>query len=255
MRATAEQLRSFDRSFEILSAVSEHGPLTTAELAKRTALPRSTLYRLLAGLRQHDLVYLDEGGVVRLGIGVMRLASSVYRQHPLPMLARTALNELSEATDETALLTVVDWPYAICIDRVEPLRRMRIAFEVGARRPLYAGATAKVLLAFMEPREIDAYLRATRLAAFTERTVTDEGELRRQLETIRQQGFCYTEGEVDFGVAAVAVPIIDARGGLVAGISLVGPIGRLQREAVRPFVEAAAGRVQAGLAQSAARAK
>lgn len=244
MTTSQEQRKSFDRSFEILQSVSEYGPLTVAELEKRVVLPRSTLYRLLQGLRRRELVFLDPTGMVRLGVGIIRLANNLHRQHPLPAVAKPALTELTEVTGETSLLTVVEWPYAVCINRVEPQQRMHISFDIGARRPLYAGATAKVLLAYSGAAQIADYLRVTRFEQFTDRTTTDPQEILGQLAEVREQGYCYTEAELDPGVAGLSVPLLGRDGLLIAGVSLVGPIGRLDVASGRAHVAAAADRIR-----------
>lgn len=222
--------RSVDRTLDILQAVARKGPATVAELQSDTGLPRSSLYRLLLGLRERQLILLDAGGWARLGPGVLGWADSYRRQNPLAMLALGIMRDLTLATNETSLLTVADFPWGQCVQKVEPERAVRISYAIGSPRPLHAGASSKVLLAFMDAGLLDLYFRTVTLEQYTPTTPTEEATIRQQIAQTQRRGYCYTESELDTGAAAVAVPIFSQGGTLVAGLSVAGPIGRLDVE-------------------------
>lgn len=236
-----------DRTLEILNTVARRGPLTVQELQAETGLPRSSLYRLLVGLRSRQLVSMDNGGWVRLGSGVLSWADSYHRQNPLALLALPAMRELTRKSEETSLLTVADFPNGQCVQKVEPERSVRISYAVGRTRPLHAGASSKVLLAFMDPALVDLYFRTVSLDGYTPETPTTKDAICRQIVEIRRLGYCYTEGELDPGAAAVAVPIFDPGGTLVAGLSVAGPVGRLDPNETLELVLAAKGRIEEAL--------
>lgn len=236
-----------DRTLDILHAVARRGPLTVQELQEETGLPRSSLYRLLVGLRARQLVSMDAGGWVRLGSGVLSWADGYHRQNPLALLALPAMRELTRRSEETSLLTVAVFPNGQCVQKVEPERSVRISYSVGRTRPLHAGASSKVLLAFMDPALVDLYFRTVSLDPYTRETPTSEDALRAQVGEIKKLGYCYTEGELDPGAAAIAVPIFDPAGTLVAGLSVAGPVGRLDPAVTLSHVLAAKAAIEAQL--------
>src|SRR5262249_48717242 len=104
--------------------------------------------------------------------------------------------------------------------------------------PLHAGASAKVLLAYLKPSEIDTVLNAEDLPRYTEHTVTDPAILRAQLKAIRAAGHVVSDGEVDTGVRGIAAPIFGTNEQVIEGISVAGPAFRLH-DAALPAVIAA----------------
>src|SRR5207244_2480224 len=97
-------------------------------------------------------------------------------------------------------------------------------------------ASAKVLLAFAEPEDIDTVLASTTLERFTETTVTDPQELRRQLAIIRAEGHSVSDGEIDVGVRGVGAPILTADGRVVAGLSVAGLAFRMTDAALPDLI-------------------
>ena len=97
--------------------------------------------------------------------------------------------------------------------------------QIGASFPLHAGSSSRAFLAWLPKDERDAYLRSHKLVA-----LTDEAELTRELDRIRQQGFAVSLGERQFGAASVAAPILDEHGEPIAAVSVCGPIERFRSE-------------------------
>ncbi|MCL4351244.1 MAG: hypothetical protein M1318_01150 [Firmicutes bacterium] len=143
---------------------------------------------------------------------------------------RQQLADIAHEIQETVVLTVIRWPYAFALDAVEGPRAVRWSFTVGTRHPLYAGASAKVLLAFVSDEALEDYRRVTSLTPLNDKhTPATWAVLRRQIQQIRSQHFCVSYSEVDEGVAAVAVPLF-VHGMVMASISGVGPTFRFNPE-------------------------
>lgn len=102
---------------------------------------------------------------------------------------------------------------------------LRLTLPVGTPWPLHAGASNRVLLAFLPPPQREEILRQP-LRRITPRTITDPARLRRELDRVRRRGFAYSVGELTPGVAAVAVPVL-AQGRLLGGLTVAGPEARL----------------------------
>jgi DNA-binding IclR family transcriptional regulator len=199
-------------------------------------MPRCTTYRYLQRVRSYGLVEEnDSSGGFRLGLAVFRLARAARQGMGLSEIALPVMHELVAQTGETALLTRRTDAHVVCIERVESQQRVRLSYERGQVLPLHAGASAKVLLAYLDPEEIEVILSNGPFPRYTEHTMTDPDTLREQLEVIRSRGYAMSEGEVDDGVRGVAAPIFDAHKRVVAGLSVAGPAFRIN-DAILPGV-------------------
>ncbi|MBX5490027.1 MAG: IclR family transcriptional regulator [Chloroflexi bacterium] len=215
----------------------QHPVLTAAEVARRLGMSRSTTYRYLQSLRSYQLVEEDEAGGYRLGPRVFHLARVARQGLGLSEIALPLMRELAARFGEAVLLTRRAGNHVVCVERVESRYPMRLSYERGQLLPLHAGASAKVILAFLAPAEIDAAL-ARPLPRYTERTVTEPERLRADLAAIRAAGYAVSEGEVDPGVRAVAAPIHHASGEIAAGLTVVGPAFRLDERVLPAVVDA-----------------
>ena len=229
-----------DRAIDILLLFDDAAPvLSAAEVAERLEMSRSTTYRYLQSLRSYRLLEEDEArGGFRLGSRVYELARIARKGLGLSEIALPIMEELRDQVGEAVLLTRRAGNQVVCIERVEGLRPTRLSYERGQILPVHAGASAKVLLAFAEPAEIDAVLASTTLERFTKATVTNPAKLRAQLEQIREQGHSVSDGEIDDGVRGVAAPIVSPDGRVVAGLSVAGLAFRITDAALPGVITA-----------------
>ena len=191
-------------------------------------MPRSTTYRYLQSLRSYGLVEDDSSsGGFRLGSRVLQLARIARKGLGLSEIAMPYMHDLAAKTGEAVLLTRRSGDQVVCVERVESHHRIRLSYERGQVLPPHAGASAKVLLAWLPDEEIEALLTNVPLTRYTDRTVIDPKRLRQQLQEIRAAGFAVSDGEVDHGVRGIAAPITGLQGDVVAGLSTVGPAFRM----------------------------
>jgi DNA-binding IclR family transcriptional regulator len=202
-----------DKAVGVLHTIAE-SPCGLAELCDRTGLPRATAHRLAAGLEVHRLLERDGDGRWRLGPVVSELAARV--NDPLLTASAAVLPRLREITGESVQLYRRDGSSRICIAAVEPPAGLRDTVPVGARLPLTAGSGAKVLLAYSDDATRQAVLPA---AKFSDRVLAE----------VRRRGWAQSAAEREAGVASVSAPVRDARGAVIAAISVSGPIDRIGR--------------------------
>src|SRR5262249_32006230 len=148
--------------------------------------------QILLALRAYGLAEETERGRYHLGTRALALGHAARKQLHLPGLCRPVMRHLAQATGESVILTVIRWPYGICLERVESVRPVRLTLEPGTVTALHAGASCKVLLAFADPGLRERYFQETPLHRYTEYTTTDPDVLRRQLREIRAQGYAVT---------------------------------------------------------------
>ena len=212
---------------ELATARTELG---TNEIARRTGINVSTISRILATLTAGGLVdHVSATGRYRLGIGVVRLANSVGLD--IRSLVRPHLEELGSRIGETATLSVAGEHEAFTLDFVQSPLTVRSVAEVGRTSVAHATAVGKVFLAF------GGRLRGGTLKAFTERTIVDRAVLEVQVAKARETGWAQALGEREEDLNAVAAPILDRSGKLVAILGVQGPAIRFSPRAMRAAVE------------------
>jgi DNA-binding IclR family transcriptional regulator len=212
-----------DRAVAILDAV-EAGARSFTELVEATGYSRSTTHRLLRALEHHGLLASVEGVGYVLGPHLLRLASGASDRQPLRDMARPILERLAEETGESAQLFVRSGDHRLCVVSVQSSSELRTIVEPGATLPLTAGSGGKVLLAWAP----DADGIVSGAEPLTAATPSAE-RLRRQLPAIVRRGWAESVGEREGGVASVSAPVFAEDGGLIAAVSVSGPIHRLGR--------------------------
>ena len=222
---------ALQRAVELLRALGdEPAQRTVAELAGDAGMPTSTAYRLLAELEAHGLVARGPGRTVTLGTRLVALGRTAEAglHERLVAPATAVMDELSHAVGETVILTAPCGLEAIVLHAVETERHsVRLSYPRFRRAPMHRGASGKILAAYLE-------------AAERERVIAAAGrpQLAEELAQIRSGGCAFTAGELDAGAAAVAAPVLDRRGRILAGLSIAGPEARIVAD-----VEGAAGAV------------
>jgi len=247
-------VQSLDRALDVLEALAEADEgISLSQLTERLGLPLGTVHRLLASLSARG--YAAQERDTRLyGPGPRLLAVAARaannRRFSLARVARPALQELTAFTGETSNLLALQGNEGVYSEQAASPRMVRMFTEVGQRVPLFCTGGGKAILSGLSPEQLDAYLAATPLQAFTPKTIADPQRLRAELEQARAVGFAVDDEEREVGVCCVAAPIFDRFGRCVAALSISGPTTRLSRERaveLGPRVRAAADSCSAAL--------
>lgn len=212
-------VQSLDRGLAVIRALSEAEPLTVSEVARETDLTRATARRFLLTLQQLGYARVD-GGRFSLTARVLELGYAYLSSLSLPQVAQPHLVRLVERVHESSSLSVLDGPDVVYVARVPTQRIMTVTISVGTRFPAYATSMGRVLLAALEPAELDAILEAAELRPITAGTVTSATELRAVLERVARQGWALVDQELENGLRSIAVPIRGAGGTVVAAVNV-----------------------------------
>ncbi|MGC9529034.1 MAG: IclR family transcriptional regulator [Candidatus Bipolaricaulaceae bacterium] len=230
-------MHTLEKCLRILT-LFEEGPreLSPADIARALGLPRSTAYRYVVALKAHGLLEEDpRTGLLRLGGRLLRLAGGV-RKRGLIEISRPVMERLAAETGETFILAGLHGMGGICLERAEGHHALRVSHERGAIFPLHAGATGKVLLAYLA-REDQERIIAKGLPQFTETTITDPKVLRAELRRIRRRGHAESDGEVLPHTYGLAMPILSGTGRILAALGVSAPSTRLDSTRVAPVLE------------------
>lgn len=224
-----------ERTFGILGVFTESKPeWSTTQVARELDLPVPTVHRILAALKRLGYVNQhEETRRFRLGMAALSLGERARTLADIRPAAIGPLRRLTEATGETALLTVLSpaRDRSVCLERVETSQPLRLSVQPGRQLPLHAGASQKALLAFMPAGEIDR-LTAGPLERYCTATITSRQALRRELAAIRARGWSSSYEETNVGVWGIAVPVLSATD-VVCAVGIAGPSPRLRAERVR----------------------
>ncbi|GAB96790.1 DNA-binding IclR family transcriptional regulator [Kineosphaera limosa] len=219
-------VQSVDRAVTILELLAQHGSLGVTALAADLGVHKSTASRLVAALERRDLVeQIADRGQYRLGAGILRLAGATDARLDLADAARPAARRLADLTGETVNVAVLSSGAALYVDQIVGGGRHSSYNWVGQRIPLHATSNGKVLLCELSEAEVDDILDDA-LSAYTPATVTDRATLHRQLAQTKVSGYAVAIDELDVGLTALAAPVRDARGVIVASLSVSGPTFR-----------------------------
>ncbi|HKE19958.1 MAG TPA: IclR family transcriptional regulator C-terminal domain-containing protein [Kofleriaceae bacterium] len=242
-------VQSLARGLSVIEAMgASSGPMTLSQAAAATGLSRAAARRLLLTLT--DLGYVSASGrnfslTPRvLGLGYSYLASLPLAQVVLPPMER-----LVEEVHESSSVSVLDGDEIVYVARVPTKRIVTVNLVVGARLPAYVTSMGRVLLAALDPCELDAYFARVAPASHTSRTVTGQPELRRILAQVARQGWALVDQEFTDGVRSMAVPLHDRGGRVVAAMNVSSALTRraqLQKD-VLPRLLAAASEIDASL--------
>lgn len=208
------------RGLAIVEAFDEdHWRMTIGDVAGRTAIPRTAVRRYLLSLCHFG--YADTDGkhywltprVLRLGQGYLDAAR-------LPRLVRSALQQLSAGTGETANVSVLDGAEVVYVARSPSPRLVSIGFQPGDRAPAHVVSPGRVLLSMLKDAALQAWVEQHPLAAFTPETVTDREAFLAEVRAARRQGHWIADGQLDAGLTGLAVPLKDRRGRCVAALGM-----------------------------------
>lgn len=211
---------------QILSLFSmNRTSLSISEIQAELGYPKSTVFRILSTLEKYNYVKKNpDNHRYSLGFQFFRLGSIVQSEFDFRQAALPIMKQLVDETNETVELNIVDGSSRICIEKVDSPLDVRNFVRIGERKPLYLGASGKVLLAFLSKNEQEKVFEELRSNDI------DIDKLKKELEDIRKNGYKVTKAERVAGSFAIACPIFDYTGEMVAGLTIAGPIQRLTKE-------------------------
>jgi DNA-binding IclR family transcriptional regulator len=225
--------KTLDTALDLLKYFSKEKQVWgVRELAKEMDMSHSIAYRILTTYEKHGFV--KQNALTKkyeLGFRFWEYGLIVKENLKLSDVISPIMERLSTKTEESIFLTWLDGMEAICLEVIESSQNIKFAVSVGSRTPLHAGASNKVIMAYL-PEETQMAIIQRGLDTLTEKTMTDPGTLLHSLQLIRNQGWCYTVGEFDHDVAGIAVPLFNSQGGVLGSLTVAGPKYRLSEEKI-----------------------
>lgn len=208
--------------------------LNATQIAQRTGISRTAVRRYLRTLKFLGYLHSDEH-YFWLTYKVLRLSSSYLSSAHLPKIAQPILNILCGQTSLTYSVVILDDDEIIPIARSflpeqEMLRTSPYGMHLGNRLPAHATSTGKILLSTFSPDEQKKWFKKFGLKRLTPFSLQDENEFYLMLKQVSLQDYCISKEEHELGVIAIAVPILDTQGQVVAALNCISQIHRVSEQ-------------------------
>ncbi len=232
-------IKSIDKAVTILNCYSpDRQVLGVGEISQMTGYTKSTTSRILATLVKRGCVEKAEGfGKYRLGYRIYLWGNIVRKQISLAAIARPVMEKLRDACGEEVILYVIEGDRRVSLEIAESIHRIANIDRVGRHYPLHAGAAGKILFAYFPKEKRSEFYARGPLEKFTKKTITDVELLDKELEIIRKQGYAVSRGEREPDAFSVNAPVMDASRQVVAGLSVSGPVFRLNDEKLKIYIQ------------------
>ncbi|MFF2597099.1 IclR family transcriptional regulator [Priestia megaterium] len=224
-------VQAVDRAIILLKLIADSSnPISINELIEKTNLNRTTVWRLVGTLENHDLVERDpitKG--YQIGYATVRMANLAPQYHSLVRRSRWIMEKLRDESQETVLLSVPKHFATLTIEQIDPNHSIRLVDYVNAYLPLHCTSNGKMLLSYFSKEELDIFLKKP-LEKVTTLTITDPNKLREEIKDIKENGISFCLGELDENENGICAPIIDKKQNLVGFLNVCGPSFRFTEE-------------------------
>jgi IclR family pca regulon transcriptional regulator len=218
-----EFVQSLARGLQVITAFDAERPRQSlSDVAAATGMSRAAARRFLHTLVELGYVRTD-GKTFELTPQVLRLGTAYLSGLGLPQLAQPHLERLSADLGESSSAAVLDSTDIVYVARAASRRIMTVGITVGTRFPAFATSMGRVLLAALNPADLDTYFVRADLTPPTERARHTEPVLRAILAATAAQGWAEVDSELEAGLYSLAAPIRERSGRVVAAVNVSTP--------------------------------
>lgn len=220
-------VKALATGFRIIRTIRDMDGAGVSELADELSMPKSTVHDYLRTLT--DIEYLvkvrDE---YHVGVRFFGLGEYARRRIQVYHVARPEIDKLAEETGEHANLLIEEHGKGIFLYRSKGKDAVRLETYAGMRVPIQTISLGKAILAHLPEARVDEIVDENGLPSMSENSISDQDELKREIEKDRKRGYSVNDEELFPGIRAVGVPITQEDGRVVAAISVSGPVSRFQ---------------------------
>ncbi|QNI38131.1 IclR family transcriptional regulator domain-containing protein [Edaphobacter albus] len=221
-------MTSLARGLIVIQAFTQQNPqMTISQLSVRTGLSRAAVRRCLYTLTKLGFAGAEDGSRYSLRPRMLTLSHTYTASNTLSSAAQPILERMSSALRESFSVATLDGEDIVYVARTTVNRVMAVDLHIGSRLPAYCTSMGRILLAYLPPEQLEAYLSRVNLVPHTTRTVTSLEKLRMLLRNVRRNGYALCDQEYEVGLRSLAVPVFAPNGRAVATINLSGSAPRL----------------------------
>ena len=240
-------MTSLARGLMVIQAFTQQTPqMTISQLSVKTGLSRAAVRRCLYTLTKLGFAGAEDGQRYALRPRMLSLSHTYTTSSNLSTNAQPIIERLSQTFRESFSVATLDGHEIVYIARTTvPSRVMAVDLHIGSRLPAYCTSMGRVLLAYLPPEQLEAYLTKAELIPHTTRTIISIDKLRAALRNVRRLGYALVDQELEVGLRSLAVPVYAPSGRVVATVNLSGnaprmPVFDMQSQFLAPLRTAAA---------------
>jgi IclR family pca regulon transcriptional regulator len=238
-------VNSLARGLSILASYDAANPIMgISELARKTSLPKSTVYRLIQTLC--DLRYVISDGTSKkymLGPKVLDLGFTVLSSMELRDVAAPYLRKFYESSGETVNLAISDGWQLVYVERLKTQKIVNINLHIGSRLELYNTSMGRVLSAFQSEDWLSKYLEYLQHIPGAREYIVEGGKILREiLSDVKKKGYAINNEELAPGLNSVAAPVYNREGKVIGAVNVAVSSGlftleRLKKELLPPLLD------------------
>lgn len=234
----SSNLSSVDNALKILECFTiDETEKRVTQIALELNLAKSTVSRLLKTLLNKGYVKKNsETQKYSLGTKVLTLYSSLMSNLEVVKEAHPILQELAKETSESVQLAELEGSNVIYMEQIKSSYPIQIFAHIGRINPIHCTSSGKLLLAYLQEDAKEEILKQN-FKSYTSSTITNSDILRQELFKIKKLGFCYIENEFIDGIVSISAPIRDYNKNVIAAVSLVGPIQRINGDKSQKYIQ------------------
>lgn len=233
-----ENVRVVNRVFDIIEQLAaSQSPMGLSDIAKATAMSKSTVHRLLSSMCARHYVEKNADNTYSIGYKLMETVSLHINNLELLTEAKPFLTEIMRDLHLTAHMGILDGCDVVYLEKLDIYPNTRLYTQVGFRSPAYCSSMGKCLLSCLSGEELDDALYGCDFKRYTPNTITDIREFKRYLKVVRRQGWAMDNEEYQAGHRCVGAPVYDYRGTPVAAISASGSITQLSDQNLESVIK------------------
>jgi IclR family transcriptional regulator, pca regulon regulatory protein len=204
--------------------------LTVSQISQATGFSRASVRRCLYTLSKLGLANSEDGAHFTLLPRVLTLGHSYISSMPLSKVAQPVLDRLSQILRESCSIAMLDGADVIHVAHANISRVLAVDLSMGSRLPAIYTSMGRALLAHLPPRDLEAHLARAEFFSHTKHSITDIKGLRQALHLVRRDGFALVDQELEMGLCALAVPLRNAAGRVIAALNVGAPVQRVSAQ-------------------------
>jgi DNA-binding IclR family transcriptional regulator len=222
------------KTLDILENIKDKSAgVKLSDLARAVAMPKATVYRIVATLESRGFLDRGEDGGYRMARKLFDLQQRQPIEQILNRVAPPMMEDLAKSCRETVNLGILDGGEVVVVNTVESPQTIRMSSKVGNRRCIHTTAIGKVLLAALPEKEMLRLLRLKGLPRLTPYTLVNRPALLTELERVRERGYAIDNQENELDGRCIGAPVLGPDGRVVAALSISGPVFRMDLNRAR----------------------
>lgn len=232
------QYSSLRNALRLLNLFSVDEPeLQLEDIAAKLEIGQSTAYRLVHTLIEEDFIVRDPSAKsYRLAASFLAYSQTIITKLDLCRLSLDIIEKLAETTGETAHISVFKDQQVLYLLKIDSSYPVHLLSHAGRKSPVHCTSTGQVLLAYQSDETIEQVINKG-LTAYTSKTITDPIKLKNLLKKIRSQEYAVSQEELHKGVVSIAAPVKNAKGNVIAAVSIAGPARRLNKQTIPKLIK------------------